>query len=133
MNVNKYLAEKFPDEDVRRGKRKRIDTIMKKTTKLDDLDEEDNSYMTLKVRSSDGKKKYSVNIGYRQNKGVYFECSCGDQFGLSGKRNSCRHVATAVLQMNKTFLDNHVKDGKAQSLDPNTLAQIVSLLEKFDI
>ena len=88
--------------------------------------------MILKIRSSDGKKSYSVSIEYGQN-GLAYECNCGDQFSLTAKRTACRHVATAVLQLNKVFLNNHVKGGKVQAVDQSTLSEIVSLLEKFQL
>jgi len=87
--------------------------------------------LTIYVRSSDGKKKYHVNICYTQQ-GIIFECNCGDQFGIKEKRNHCKHVATAIVQMNKTFLDSHIKGDKIQAVDKNAICQIVDLLEKFD-
>ena len=133
FNANKFLNEEIKDPDVRRAKRKRLRDIVKaaEETQIDDV-EELHHQLNLKIRSSDGKKQYLVSIGYNK-KGIQFKCNCGDQFGLKEKRNSCRHVATAILQMNKAFLNNHLIGEKPQVVDTTTLSEIVSLLEKFKL
>ena len=127
------MQDQIPDKVAYNKKRQRVEKTLKETTKviLPDDDVETSS-LTLNVQSSDKKKSYPVEIKY-DAKGITFECSCGDQFGMQEKRNSCKHVATAVLEMNKAFLDNHVVGGKIKTLNKDTMAEIVALLEKFDL
>ena len=130
LSATKYLKEKSSGKATYEAKRKRVEEIVKNTTEIEDA--ELDTQLTLYVKSSDGKKKYAVNIGYQENN-IHFECSCGEQFGLKAKRNSCCHIGTAVMKMNKAFMDNILQNGKGKVVDSEVLSQIVTLLEKFEI
>lgn len=133
LNTTKFLNDNIEDPEERQAKRKRLRNTMKaaEETEIDDV-EKQHPQLTLKIRSSDRTKQYLVSIGYNKD-GIQYQCNCGDQFGLKDKRNSCRHIATAVLQMNKAFLNNHLIGEKPQAVDTGTLSEIVALLEKFKI
>jgi len=133
LNPQIYLKDKIADKEILDKKRRRVEKSFKETTKVVVPDDSIvASCLTLRVESTDKTKQYPVQIKY-DAKGITFECSCGDQFGLTEKRNNCKHVATAILEMNKSFLDNHVVEGKIKTINKTTISEIVSLLEKFDL
>ena len=133
INPKILLLDSISDKEDYNKKRKRVEKSFKETTKVIIPEEDvDPSALTLQVQSTDKTKQYPVKIKYDAN-GITFECSCGDQFGMKEKRNNCKHVATAVLEMNKAFLDAHVADGKIKTINKDTISEIVSLLEKFDL
>lgn len=135
MSVNPkiFVIEKTTTDAAFEKKRRRVEKTFKDTTKVLVPNESvATSCLTLNVQSSDKTNQYPVNIKY-DSKGITFECSCGDQFGMSERRNTCKHVATAILEMNKCFLDNHVVDGKIKTINKDTISEIVNLLEQFDL
>ena len=133
INPQIYLKEQITDKAEYNKKRQRVEKTFKETTKvIMPAESVAASCLVVNVQSSDKTKQYPVNIKY-DAKGITFECSCGDQFGMKEKRNSCKHIATAILEMNKCFLDNHIVDGKIKTINKDTISEIVSLLEKFEL
>jgi hypothetical protein len=130
LNAHSYLKQNSSNKTVYEAKRKRLAEIVKAPDEIEDGDTD--SELSLYIMSSDGTKKYSVNIGYKDDN-VHFECSCGDQFGLKQKRNCCRHIGSAIMKINKSFMDNLLKTDKPQVVNTDVIVQIVSLLEKFEI
>ncbi len=133
INPKILLLEGLVDKEEYNKKRKRAEKSFKETTKVVLPEEDvDPSCLTLQVQSTDKTKQYPVKVKYDVN-GISYECSCGDQFGMKQKRNNCKHVATAVLEMNKAFLDSHVVEGKMKTINQDTISEIVALLEKFQL
>jgi hypothetical protein len=133
INPNIYLQEQIEGKLENKKKRQRVEKSLQETTKvLLPADNVPASSMTLQVQSSDKTKSYPVTIHY-DAQGIRFECSCGDQFGMTEKRNNCKHVATAILDMNRSFVDTHVSGGKIKPMNKDTVSEIISLLEKFEI
>lgn len=88
------------------------------------LNKYDNICFIVKSTISPG---ITYNIFLDFSNGVKMECTCGDKYGVTPRRNHCKHIGSIVGDIVKKFVLNHIEYKDPKDDDSN----IDDIIDKF--